>query len=299
MGPAGFTGRHGGVEQVVKKGITWLASFPKSGNTFMRVLLSNYLSKKEEPVDINSLIGGWHLNLRQPFEDYVGLSLDELSRQEISQLRARASKEFSDSINNFPYFIKTHEQYHVPPHQFGVFHPAASNHAIYLVRNPVSIVQSYAYHMGVSDLESMQLINNKEAKNPRYRGHQFLDQLIGSWSEHVLSWTHHQDFSVTVVRYEDLVSQTQSEFAKVLQDCQLPLSELDMARALECSAHEVLRKQEKLQGFREKHHNAGTFFNRNARVDNSLESALIAAIIELHGDVMESFSYRTSCQDYS
>ena len=39
-------------------GIVWLASYPKSGNTWLRVLLTNYLRDTGEPADINHLLGG-------------------------------------------------------------------------------------------------------------------------------------------------------------------------------------------------------------------------------------------------
>ena len=35
--------------------IHWLASYPKSGNTWMRAYLANYLMDPDEPVSINDL----------------------------------------------------------------------------------------------------------------------------------------------------------------------------------------------------------------------------------------------------
>ncbi|MEJ2083836.1 MAG: sulfotransferase, partial [Acidobacteriota bacterium] len=36
-------------------GIVWLASYPKSGNTWLRAFLMNFLDPGKRPVDINQL----------------------------------------------------------------------------------------------------------------------------------------------------------------------------------------------------------------------------------------------------
>ena len=38
--------------------IVWLASYPKSGNTWLRAVLTSYLRDDGEPASINALIGG-------------------------------------------------------------------------------------------------------------------------------------------------------------------------------------------------------------------------------------------------
>ncbi|MEM9783942.1 MAG: sulfotransferase, partial [Pseudomonadota bacterium] len=35
--------------------IVWLASYPKSGNTWMRLFLANYIMKRETPLPINEI----------------------------------------------------------------------------------------------------------------------------------------------------------------------------------------------------------------------------------------------------
>ena len=54
-------------------GIFWLASYPKSGNTWLRAFLTNYLRESDEPADINELDGGWTASLRGQFEEIVGI----------------------------------------------------------------------------------------------------------------------------------------------------------------------------------------------------------------------------------
>ena len=68
--------------------IIWLASYPKSGNTWMRTFLTNYWRDAAEPVDINSLEGGPIASARRVFDDAVGVEASDLTPAEIERLRA-------------------------------------------------------------------------------------------------------------------------------------------------------------------------------------------------------------------
>ncbi|KAB2870631.1 MAG: sulfotransferase domain-containing protein, partial [Bacteroidales bacterium] len=80
--------------------IVWLASYPKSGNTWFRVFLSNLLSESDQPADINNLYATPIASSRELFDEATGLSSAELTLDEIDILRpgvysyaARNSKE--------------------------------------------------------------------------------------------------------------------------------------------------------------------------------------------------------------
>ena len=65
--------------------IFWLASYPKSGNTWMRILLTNYMRNADEPADINRLDGGPIASARQVFDDNVGVEASVLKRAGIGR----------------------------------------------------------------------------------------------------------------------------------------------------------------------------------------------------------------------
>ncbi len=70
--------------------IVWLASYPKSGNTWMRAFLSNYLADGDKPVDINSLdTGGPIASARTIFDEAVGVEASDLTQDEIERYRPR------------------------------------------------------------------------------------------------------------------------------------------------------------------------------------------------------------------
>ena len=83
------------------KKIVWLASYPKSGNTWFRVFLSNLLNKNDQPADINNLYATPIASNRELFDEATGLASSDLTPEEIDNLRpgvyeyaARNSKEF-------------------------------------------------------------------------------------------------------------------------------------------------------------------------------------------------------------
>mgnify|MGYP001484297773 FL=1 len=52
--------------------LVWLASYPKSGNTWMRIFLINYLLNTQAPQDINALDMINHASARHIFDDLAG-----------------------------------------------------------------------------------------------------------------------------------------------------------------------------------------------------------------------------------
>ena len=69
------------------KKIIWLASYPKSGNTWFRVFLSNLLSHSDKPADINNLYATPIASNRELFDEATGISSSELTLDEIDNLR--------------------------------------------------------------------------------------------------------------------------------------------------------------------------------------------------------------------
>ena len=84
------------------KKIIWLASYPKSGNTWFRMFFSNLLSSSDEPVSINNIMDPNIASQRYLFDNYAGVNSSDLSEQEIGNLRpkvyAALAAELADTI---------------------------------------------------------------------------------------------------------------------------------------------------------------------------------------------------------
>ncbi len=273
-----------------KKPFIWLASYPKSGNTYMRVLLSNYFFADNGPVSINQI--GFHdiLNLREGFEDYLGVQLDEVDSSLISALRSAYCR-WLTSIHVAPTISKVHNLYAISPTRGAAFAKDVSKAAIYFVRNPLDVVPSYAFHMGCSIDQAIEVMNcHQSGLSNRFDCHQ-LTQFMGSWSDHVLSWMDQDDMPICLIRYEDLVADPLDCLQRVLMLSHGEFDEAKSRRAVENSQLDRLQAQEKSETFREKSPNAESFFGRRLGKEHALDTSQVELIVKAHGDVMKRLDY--------
>jgi len=91
-------------------GIYWLASYPKSGNTWFRVFLANLRREKSEPVDINQLNIIGIASARELFDKMTGLKGADLTQKEIERLRPRVYEEMLKEAEE-SLFLKIHDAY--------------------------------------------------------------------------------------------------------------------------------------------------------------------------------------------
>ncbi len=88
--------------------ITWLASYPKSGNTWFRTLLTNYQRNADAPADINQLDGGPIASARMWFDEWAGVEASLLSDVVVERLRPAVYRCLVRE-NPQPLFMKTHD----------------------------------------------------------------------------------------------------------------------------------------------------------------------------------------------
>jgi hypothetical protein len=118
-------------------------------------------------------------------------------------------------------------------------------------------------------------------------------QYLGSWAGHVRGWTRHRDFPVVTLRYEDLLADPKSGFARVLKLIGLPLDEERLERAVRFSAFEELSRQESEGGFVEKSPSAERFFHAggSGRWREALPAEAVAAFVAANRKAMDARGY--------
>ena len=141
-----------------KKNIVWLASYPKSGNTWFRIFLSNLFSDSHPPVNINDLTETTISSNRSIIDSYLGIHSSELTAEEIDKLRPQVFKRFSDEKEGTAY-VKTHEAWTLNSRGNPIFPEEITEGVIYLIRNPLDIAISYSYHNSESIDETISLLN--------------------------------------------------------------------------------------------------------------------------------------------
>src|ERR1700722_2653406 len=174
-------------------GIVWLASFPKSGNTWFRILLANLMSGKSEPADINNLdeLNDGIASSRNEFESMTMIDSDLISHDDIDGLRPRVYEAISREATELCW-MKAHDAYTLTSKGEPLLGKGVARAAVYLVRDPREVSLSLAFHNNTTVDEAIKLINGTDS-TLGVRGNyglasQLRQKLLG-WSQHVLSWT--------------------------------------------------------------------------------------------------------------
>jgi hypothetical protein len=275
--------------------IYWLASYPKSGNTWARIFLNNYLHDADKPADINRLKGGPIASDREIFDRWAGVEASDLAREEIANLRPEVYRQMAQHINH-PLYIKVHDACTRNVEGAQLFPTDVTGGVLYLVRNPLDVAVSYAHHGGRTLQQTVETLCNSDGLvyEQRDRIAPQLPQRLLSWSQHVLSWVDDSGMRVTVVRYEDMLTDPSAAFASVLAALDLEYDGARLERAVSFSRFEIARQQESRAGFKERSMRADAPFFREGRTGawrDELDSALAEQILRTQAAVMRRFGY--------
>lgn len=273
-------------------GIFWLASYPKSGNTWTRSFMVA-LKKPQQELDINNLATGAIASDRTWLERGLGLPLENLSSSEVEILRPLAYRFWHQQAEQ-PQYHKVHDAY--VNNAFGqpVFPPDAAKGVLYIVRHPYDVAVSLANHNGTSlqaAVDAMCNSNYRLAKQ-KHRLNLQVEQRLLNWSEHVRSWLD-SPHRVHLVRYEDMQHSAFSTFSALADFLELSANDQQIEQALAACSFNKLKEKELQQGFKEKPVTAAQFF-RSGRVgegQHKLSEAQKHQLAQYHAEVMQRLNY--------
>lgn len=270
--------------------LIWLASYPKSGNTWMRSFLHNLFRNEPEPVDLNELtdfcLGE---SAARWYERHADRPLSEMSMEELARLRPLVHRDFTlafpDSV-----FVKTHnylgEWCGVPLHTMDV-----TAGGIYVVRNPLDVVVSVTHHFGETVDEAIEHLANDQYVTGDLEKH--VPEIHRSWSTHVASWTANPTPQLMVLRYEDLLHKPRKHFKQVANFLGLKPPPERLERAIRHSSFKALKALEQKKGFKERSDKADAFFRegRSEQWREVLTPDQVRRIVRDHHEQMERFGY--------
>ncbi len=263
-------------------GITWLASYPKSGNTWVRFILSNAIfGPADKSIDVNRRIPDLHRRLPD----------DRL---------ARAGDGSDDGA---PLLAKTH-------FELSDAHPELSrtDRALHIVRNPRDVLLSALNYRRLNGVTEAQLSDRAYAEmfintggDPTWK-----QQKFGTWGSHAQSWTGTDRFPVKTIRYEDLKADTVGVMRDAIGFLGLDIGDDALARAVKASSFDSLRAieiREKADPKRKdglflgdtRTSKQGVFFMNKGRTGQSLDEAIapgLDAMLDARlGDAARNLGY--------
>ncbi len=244
-------------------GIIWLASYPKSGNTWLRAFLANYIADATTAVPINDLpqhvLGD---NLILHYEQLTGIPAVELSNKDFNRLRPKVHEWLARSQTQ-EVFVKTHSVMRkirgVP-----LITPSATAGAVYVVRNPLDVAVSFAHHYQVTYGRAVESLCTENYVLPPSSG--LCRQHLGSWSHHVGSWTEPPGPRPYLLRYEDMLKAPIKTFGGLVRFLGLPKDPARLKRAIGFSSFGELSRQERAVRFVEARPDGKSPFFRAGRI---------------------------------
>jgi hypothetical protein len=256
----------------------YLASYPKSGNTWCRVFITELrrlagldgaeataaAAAQERELRLNQdLATGSIVSSRHWLDDQLGIDSADLRPEEIDKLRGQVGHQlalYSESLR----YHKVHDAF-VSPDSGGrpVVPTEGCRGAVVVIRDPADVAVSLSHFFSWPLERCVDFLLDDEAAlcRSRKRGGQQVRQFMGSWANHLRSWTDQDAIPVLVLRYEDLLMAPEREFQRLAAFLELPADWNLIAAAAFNTRFDTLRaKEDEEGGFQERPSGCERFF---------------------------------------
>ena len=230
--------------------IIWLASYPKSGNTWVRSFLSAYYYTNDGKFSFDLL-----KKIKQfPSKEFFDMKLRDVDEASKSWLIAQKRiKENKQTI-----FLKTHNIYGAYKGNSFTSEEFTAG-AIYIVRDPRNVLTSMMNHYSLNESEALRMISSiyrnlrDENDVDNYASYSF----ISSWSNNYNSWKKSKNIKKLFIKYEDLENDAYNSFSKIINFANNLIKKeknIDYKKfvsSIETTKFDLLKKKEEKEGFHE------------------------------------------------
>ena len=226
--------------------IIWLASYPKSGNTYVRAFLSAYYFSESGEFDFSQIASIDQFPHEKFFKEKVS-NINEASKQWLPiQREINKDKKIR--------FFKTHS--FLGNYQGNQFtSPETTLGAIYIVRDPRNVLSSLKNHYSFDDDKALKMIKDKTRSLMSNNGSHASLTYISSWSENYLSWLKNNQFRRLFIKYEDLITNKYETFRDIIVFTNTLMNKVEgvnkskLQKAVETTNFDVLKKKEVSETF--------------------------------------------------
>ena len=278
------------------KKIIWIASYPKSGNTWIRSIISNILFSNDYVFDFELLKNiiefdlpkNYNFLLKKNNQDFYQLNKIEV----ISKYWIEAQKNYN--LKKEKKFFKTHSA------NIGYLgNPYTSKDltkgVIYLIRDPRDVVISYSKHLNKKIDEVIFLMEQTNAITYTAKGN--YPVLLSRWDHHIKSWANLKVPKI-VIKYENLLENTHDVIKQLIMflnnrlDYDLKINETNLQKIIKNTSFNNLKSQETCHGFPEATNNSPFFrLGEKNQWQNNLSIKQQQRVYKLFKDTMDYFGY--------
>ena len=235
--------------------IIWIASYPKSGNTWIRSLLSAYFFSND---------GKFNFELLKNIEQFSSKNIfSKSNNKNVDQLEIFKNWIPSQKVINKDtkiHFLKTHNALcTIEGNKFTDQNNTAA--AIYIVRDPRNVITSISNHYSLNLDQAFDFLTNKKKiifpeslmETKKFSSEYYDVNVLGDWSGHYMSWKNINFCPVKIIKYEDILTDVHTVFISILkflsQFIEIKIEKGKIKQSIKSTSFKTLSEMEKKQGF--------------------------------------------------
>jgi len=231
--------------------IVWLASYPKSGNTLLRSLLSSYFFSNDGDFKFNHL---YKISQFPAVHHFTSLGINIADENEVFKNFINAQN-FINKQNKSLKFFKTHSAL-CKMNDCNFTDLKNTLGVIYIVRDPRNVVTSYAHHYNLNINEATDALLDKSSFLVKTEKN--CKAFMGSWDFNYNSWKKFESKKkYLLIKYEDLVNKKRNTLLKIfrfLESLGVSKFKIDMVKlnkAIKSTEFDKMKDLEKKEVFYE------------------------------------------------